>query len=132
MRDPLAIDAILVIFGGTLTVVSGAVLYANDGQVNVPAVLAGVVLTLACAAVVWSVRERLTAPLSRATEPTETPRQRARYVLPIVGLVLVRFLVLPLLPPVTLHGFVGAMATLVAIGTGRALYRGVGGTATRG
>jgi len=131
VRDPLALDATLVVFGGTLTLLTGAALYADGARPNVLAVGIGATVTAGCAAAVWWHREQLADAIRWAAEPAETPRERARYVLPLFGLVLARFLVLPLLPPVALHGFAGAMAALTLLGAGRALHRGIRGSHPR-
>ena len=126
VRDPLVLDAGLLVVGGSLAFLTGMILYADGGRPVVPVVAAGVALTLVCAVLVRQYWERLAAVADWFAGPAETPSGRLRYGLLILGALVVRLFVLPLLPAVTLHGFAGSTATMAVLGGGRALVRTLG------
>jgi len=120
MRDPLALDAGLVIYGGVLAIVVGASIVSDTGALSTPAVVAGVVATLTVAGLATVAGGRVVQWFDTSAD---TSRERARYVLPLVALVVVRLFVLPLLPPVAFHGLFGVTVAMVAVGGGRAAWR---------
>ncbi|WP_135303901.1 hypothetical protein [Haloarcula amylovorans] len=125
MRDPLALDALLVVFGGSVAILTGAVIYADGGSLVVPVALTGVAVTLIVALLARRFASHIDVPDYWRTEPAETPRKRALLALLMMALIFVRFFVLPLLP---LDGVFGAAVTAVVVGLARALTRTVSGS----
>ncbi|EMA22484.1 hypothetical protein [Haloarcula argentinensis] len=78
MRDPLAVDALLVFFGGVFAVAGWAVITSNEVPLSLLAVGAGVAGTLVLAALVGRYDAQLSAFWRRVSSPAETPRERAR------------------------------------------------------
>ncbi|MBV0925338.1 hypothetical protein KTS45_14120 [Halomicroarcula limicola] len=126
MRDPLALDALLVVFGGSVAVLTGAVIHADGGSLAVPVAASGVAVTLTAALLARRFASRIDAPDSWWSEPAETPRRRALFALSVMALVFFRFFVLPLLP---LDVIFGAAVTTAAVGLVRALTRTLSGSA---
>lgn len=125
MRDPLAFDAALVMFGVILTVVSGTALYANGGHPDMGAIAAGVAVTVTAALLAQQFGARLRAINSRLAELDRTLCGRAVLVLLVVVAVLTRLLVLPVLPEAVFHGLTAAAATVAGVGLSRALFRAI-------
>ncbi|MBX0296286.1 hypothetical protein [Haloarcula nitratireducens] len=125
MRDPLALDALLVVFGGSVAILTGAVIHADGGSLAVPVALAGVAVTLTAALLARRFASRIDVPDYWRTEPAETLRKRALLALSMIALVFVRLFVLPLLP---LDWIFGTAATVAAVGLVHALTRTLSGS----
>ncbi|AHB67429.1 hypothetical protein HISP_01965 [Haloarcula hispanica N601] len=122
MRDPLAVDALLVFFGGVFAVVSWAALTSNQTSLSLSAAGAGVAGTVVLAVLVGRYYAQLPAFGRWVSSPAETPRARARVALLIVAAILVR-LSLGLLPDTAIPALFGVAVAMVALGLGHSLWR---------
>ena len=121
MRDPLAVDALLVFFGGVFAVVGWAAITSNAAPLSLPAAGAGVAGTVVLAALVGRYYARLSALWRRVSSPAETPRERAQMGLLIVAAILAR-LSLGLLPDTAIPALFGVALALVVLGFGHGLW----------
>ena len=122
MRDPLAVDALLVFFGGVFAVVSWAAITSNQTPLTLSAAGAGVAGTVVLAVLVGRYYAQLSALWRRVSSPAETPRERARVGALIVAVILAR-LSLGLLPDTAIPAFFGVAVAMVALGLGHGLWR---------
>jgi hypothetical protein len=122
MRDPLAVDALLVFFGGVFAVVSWAAITSNEAPLSLAAAGAGVAGTVVLAALVGRYGAQLSALWRRVSSPAETPRERARVGALIVVAILAR-LSLGLLPDTAVPALFGVAVTMVALGLGHGFWR---------
>ncbi|WP_058992934.1 hypothetical protein [Haloarcula sp. CBA1127] len=122
MRDPLAVDALLVFFGGVFAVVGWAAITSNAALLSLPAAGAGVAGTLVLAAFVGRYYAQLSALWRPVSSPAETPGERAQMGLLIVAVILAR-LSLGLLPDTAIPALFGVALALVVLGFGHGLWR---------
>jgi len=118
MRDPLAIDATLVIFGGTMAVLAGTIVLTGERSPAGEAIVAGATLTIGTAVVAHQF-----APKFHSVERwlSETDRGQTTLVLLAVTAVVARLFLLPLLPGIAVDGMAGAAAAIAGVGLLRAL-----------
>ncbi|MGB9930165.1 hypothetical protein [Haloarcula amylolytica] len=122
MRDPLAVDVLLVFFGGVFAVVGWAAIISNEAPLSLPAAGAGVAGTVVLAVLVGRYFAQLSALWRWVPSPAETPRERAQVGLLIVAALLAR-LSLGLLPDTAIPALFGAAVAMVALGLGHSLWR---------
>ncbi|RLM45101.1 hypothetical protein DVK00_11700 [Haloarcula sp. Atlit-47R] len=122
MRDPLAVDALLVFSGGVFAVVGWAAITANAVPLSLPAAGAGVAGTVVLAALVGQYYAQLSRFWRWVSSPAETPRERARVGLLLVAAILAR-LSLTLLPDTAVPALSGIAVAMVALGLGHSLWR---------
>ncbi|EMA28950.1 hypothetical protein [Haloarcula japonica] len=122
MRDPLAVDALLVFFGGVFAVVSWAAITSNEAPLSLPAAGVGVAGTVVLAALAGHYYPQLSALWRWVSSPAETTRERARVALLIVAAILAR-LSLGLLPDTAIPALFGVALALVALGLGHGIWR---------
>ncbi|NLV07703.1 hypothetical protein GOC83_16330 [Haloarcula rubripromontorii] len=120
MRDPLAVDALLVFFGGVFAVVGWAVISSNGAPLSLSAAGAGVAGTVVLAALVGRYYVQLSGLWRWVSSPAETPRERARVGLLIVTAIFAR-LSLTLLPDTAIPALFGGAVAMVALGFGHSL-----------
>jgi len=122
MRDPLAVDALLVFFGGVFAVVSWAAITSNEAPLSLPAAGAGVAGTVVLTAIVGRYYAQLSALWRQVASPAETPRDRAQVGLLIMVAILAR-LSLGLLPDTAIPALFGVAVAMVALSLGHGLWR---------
>ena len=122
MRDPLAVDALLVFFGGVFAIVGWAAITSNEVPLSLPAAGAGAAGTVVLAAIVGRYYAKLSAFGRRVVSPAETPREQARVALLIAAGILAR-VSLGLLPDTAVPALFGVAVAMVALGLGHCLWR---------